>query len=103
MKNETERMRELYDQWQTQGISKQAVCNQNGMGYHKFNYWVKKFRGKNVAEAAPARGFSQISVPPQPELPGQDQQVLAAITFPSGARIELFGSLDASFIRKLIL
>jgi hypothetical protein len=49
MKNETEKMRELYDQWQTQGISKQAFCNQNGMGYHKFNYWVKKFRGKNVA------------------------------------------------------
>jgi hypothetical protein len=102
MKNETEKMRELYDQWRTQGISKQAFCNRNGMGYHKFNYWVKKFGGKNVATAALARGFSQISVP-QPELPGQDQQALAAITFPSGARIELFGFLDASFIRKLIL
>jgi hypothetical protein len=102
MKNETEKMRELYDQWQTQGISKQAFCNQNGMGYHKFNYWVKKFHGKNVATVAPARGFSQISVP-QPELIAPDQQSLAAITFPSGARIELFGSLDASFIRKLIL
>jgi hypothetical protein len=51
---------------------------------------------------APARGFSQISVP-QPGLIAPDQQALAAITFPSGARIELFGSLDASFIRKLIL
>jgi len=102
MKNEKEKMRELYDQWQTQGISKQAFCNQNGIGYHKLNYWVKKFRGKNVAMAAEARGFSQISVP-QPELLDQDQQALAVITFPSGARIELFGSLDASFIRKLIL
>lgn len=102
MKNETEKMRELYDQWQTQGISKQAFCKRNGMGYHKFNYWVKKFHGKNVATMSPPRGFSQISVP-QPELVGQDQQALAAITFPSGARIELFGSLDASFIRKLIL
>lgn len=96
MKTEAEKMRELYDQWQTQGISKQAFCNRNGMGYHKFNYWVKKFRGKN------AHGFSQIPVR-QPELLGQDQQALAAITFPSGARIELFGSLDASFIKKLIL
>lgn len=95
-------MRELYDQWQTQGISKQAFCNQNGIGYHKFNYWVKKFRHKNVATMSPPRGFSQISVP-QPELITQDQQALAAITFPSGARIELFDSLDASFIRKLIL
>jgi hypothetical protein len=51
--------------------------------------------------AAPALGFSQISVP-QPQLIAQDQQALAAITFPSGARIELFGSLDASFIRKLV-
>jgi len=95
-------MRELYDQWQTQGISKQAFCNQNGMGYHKFNYWVKKFRGKNVVTTLPGRGFSQISVA-QPELLVQDQQALAVITFPSGARIELFGSLNASFIRKLIL
>lgn len=95
-------MLELYDQWQTQGISKQAFCNRNGMGYHKFNYWVKKFRGRNVAIISPIRGFSQISVP-QPELLGRDQQALAAITFPSGARVELFDSLDASFIRKLVL
>ena len=95
-------MQELYDQWQTQGISKQAFCNRNGMGYHKFNYWVKKFRGKHAATMSATRGFSQISVP-QPELLGQDQQALAAITFPSGVRIELFGSLDASFIRKLVV
>ena len=102
MKNEAKKMRELYDQWQTQGISKQAFCNQNGMGYHKFNYWVKKFRGKHATTMSATRGFSQISVP-QPELLGQDQQTLAAITFPSGVRIELFGSLDASFIRKLVV
>ena len=102
MKNETEKMRKLYDQWQTQGISKQAFCNQNGMGYHKFNYWVKKFRRKNVAPVELTRGFSQIPVQ-QPDVIEQNQQALAAITFPSGARIELFGSLDASFIRKLIL
>ncbi|MGN7890067.1 IS66 family insertion sequence element accessory protein TnpA [Dyadobacter sp. 22481] len=57
MKNETERMRELYDQWQPQGISKQAAfCNRNTMGYHKFNYWVKKFRGKHVATMPATRG-----------------------------------------------
>ncbi|WP_159467343.1 IS66 family insertion sequence element accessory protein TnpA [Dyadobacter sp. 3J3] len=102
MKNETEKMRDLYDQWQMQGISKQAFCNQNGMGYHKFNYWVKKFRHKNVAPVAPTRGFSQVPVQ-QPDVVEQNQHLLAAISFPSGARIELFGSLDASFIRKLIL
>lgn len=95
-------MRELYDQWQTQGISKQAFCNQNGIGYHKFNYWVKKFRGKNVDTAAPARGFSQIPVE-VPDAIEQSYHALAAITFPSGARIELFGSLDALLIRKLVL
>lgn len=96
-------MRELYDQWQTQGISKQAFCNQNGMGYHKFNYWIKKFRHKNVTPVVPTRGFSQIPVQQSDVVIDQNQQALAAITFPSGARIELFGSLDASFIKKLIL
>jgi hypothetical protein len=102
MKNETENMRELYDQWQSQGVSKQAFCKQNGLGYHKFNYWVKKFSPKNPAAKVPIHGFSQIPVQ-QPDIMVQEQQTLAAITFPSGARIELFGSLDASFIRKLIL
>jgi len=93
-------MRALFDQWQTQGISKQAFCNQNGIGYHKFNYWVKKFRPKKTP--VPTHGFSQIPVQ-QPDVMVQIQQVLAVITFPSGARIELFDSLDASFLRKLIL
>ena len=95
-------MRELYEQWRAQGISKQAFCNQNGMGYHKFNYWVKKFRPKDLSSAVPTRGFSQIPVA-QPDVIEQNQHALAAIIFPSGARIELFGSLDASFIKKLIL
>ncbi|WP_031529667.1 IS66 family insertion sequence element accessory protein TnpA [Dyadobacter crusticola] len=101
MKNETEKMRKLYGQWQTQGISKQAFCNQNGIGYHKFNYWVKKFGTRNSTAVVPARGFSQIPGE-EPEAIEQSQQALAAITFPSGARIELFGFLDASFIRKLV-
>lgn len=102
MKKETEKMRELYDQWQTQGISKQAFCNGNSIGYHKFNYWVKKIRSKNSTPVVSTGGFSQIPVQ-LPDVIEQNQQALAAITFPSGARIELFGSLDASFIKKLIL
>ncbi len=96
-------MRELYDQWQTQGISKQAFCNRNGMGYHKFNYWVKKICRKNDIPVVRTSGFSQIPVQQADVVIEQNQQALAAITFPSGARIELFGSLDASFIKKLIL
>ncbi|TDE08416.1 IS66 family insertion sequence element accessory protein TnpA [Dyadobacter psychrotolerans] len=102
MKNEIEKMRELFDQWQAQGISKQAFCNRNGMGYHKFNYWVKKFRRENASTAVPTRGFSQIPVQ-KPDLIEQKQQALAANTFPSVSRIELFGILDASFIKKLNL
>jgi len=52
-------MLELYDQWQARGINKQAFCNQNGSGYHKFNYWVEKFRRKNVALTIPTRGFNR--------------------------------------------
>lgn len=95
-------MRKLYDQWHAQGISKQAFCKQNGIVYHTFNYWVKKFGKENLIAAAPTRGFSQISIQ-EPELSEQNQHVLAAITFPSGARMELFGPLDASFVKKLIL
>ena len=100
MKNETERMRELYDQWQTQGISKQAFCNQNGISYYKFNYWVKKFRRDNANESISRKGFSQIAIQ-QPPLQQPQRPVLATFVFASGARLELFTALDASFIKEL--
>jgi hypothetical protein len=74
MKNATKKMRELYDQWQTQGISKQAFCNSNGIEYHQFYYWIKKFRRNDVTTVMPIRGFSQKSVQ-QPDVIEQNQQL----------------------------
>lgn len=101
MKNEAKKMRKLYDQWQTQGISKQAFCNQNGIGYHKFNYWVKKFKSEERIGILPVSGFSQIPSN-EPDLAPDEKQAHAVITFPSGARLELSGFLDSSLIRELV-
>ena len=95
-------MRRLYDQWQSQGISKQAFCKQNGIGYHKFNYWVKKFRPKQITAPIQVSGFTQIPFElPVPVL--QSQQIFAAIVFPSGIRLDLFATPEVSFLKELIL
>ncbi|MNL09004.1 hypothetical protein D3C87_1297510 [compost metagenome] len=98
MKTDTEKMRVLYDQWCLEEVSKQLFCNRNGISYYKFNYWVKKFRRDNANESISRKGFSQIAIqqPPLPQRP-----VLATFVFASGARLELFATLDASFIKEL--
>jgi hypothetical protein len=99
MKPDTEQMLRLYDQWRSEGISKQSFCNQNGLGYHKFNYWVKKFRNANADRVVAGKGFSRIAI--QSELSQPHRQALATLIFASGARLELFAELDASFIKEL--
>jgi hypothetical protein len=102
MKNETDKMRRFFDQWQSQGISKQAFCNQNGLGYHKFNYWVKKFRPKQASPTVNVSGFTHIPI----KLPvpiQQSQQIFAAIVFPSGVRLELFAVPEVGFLKEFIL
>lgn len=89
-------MRVLYDQWCLERVSKQPFCNRNGISYYKFNYWVKKFRRDNANESISRKRFSQIAIQ-QPPLP---QRPLLA-TFASGARLELFTTLDSSFIKEL--
>lgn len=92
-------MRRIYDQWCSEGISKQAFCNRNGLGYHKFNYWVKKFRNDNSDSVVARKGFSRIAIHSQLTQP--HSQALATFIFASGARLELFTTLDASFIKEL--
>lgn len=92
-------MRQLYDQWRSEGISKQAFCNQNGLGYHKFNYWVKKFRNDSAERLVAQKGFSRIGIHSQ--LVQTQRPLLATFVFASGARLELFTTPDASFIKEL--
>lgn len=99
MKTDTEQMRQLYEQWCSEDISKQAFCNQNGLVYHKFNYWVKKFRNDSAESPVSQKGFSRIVTHSRLEQP--QRQVLATFVFASGARLELFAALDAAFIREL--
>src|SRR5680860_1282095 len=96
------KMRRLYEQWQSSGISKAAFCRQQGIVNPTFHYWIKKFRGEELPLSPPARsrGFSQIPV--RPVTAAQDQQALAVISFPSGMRVELYSPVEASFLKDLM-
>ena len=42
--NTAEVMFPLVERWQTSGQSQKQFCLDNGIKYHTFTYWVKRFR-----------------------------------------------------------
>jgi hypothetical protein len=83
-----------YSCWKKSGISKKAYCDQHGLGYHTFLYWVAK-----IIPAADAGGsFSQIALNPD-SLPSTAQ---IEIEYPTGTRIRLQGDFTAAYIKSLL-
>ena len=84
-----ENMRQLYDQWQSSGLSMKAFSKQHNITPTTFYYWVKKFNKENIATPGTVdkKGFSQLQV--TGPLSSGEQKALTVIVFPSGIRLEL--------------
>jgi hypothetical protein len=97
METSTNRQLEMeghYRSWKKSGISKRSYCEQQGLGYHTFLYWVAKI---NPA-AESAGGFSQITLPTQ----AQPSAAGIEIEYAKGTRIRLQGGFTAAFIKSLL-
>lgn len=99
MKYDIKKMRHLYKQWQSSGLSKIAFCKQQGIRANTFHYWIKKFRTEDPS-GSPKR-FSQISII-QPIVAEPKQQAVVVINFPSGMSLELFSPVEASYLKDLL-
>jgi transposase-like protein len=101
--NNKEKMRHLYEDWLSCNMSKALFCRQHKIHYTTFYYWVKKFQAEETS--APAsfqdKGFSRISIT-EPASSAQVLQPAAVLIFPSGARLEFFSPLEASFLKSLL-
>lgn len=92
-------MLRLYDQWQASGKSKKDFAVSHGIRPTTFYYWTRKF--EQVRPEA-ASGFHHISI----EEPSYKKQgeLMAAIHYPSGIRLELYSSfqnLSSSYVQLL--
>jgi hypothetical protein len=103
MKDNSKEMRHLYDQWLESKMSRASYCRQQELKYTAFQYWVKKFRkeDKPVPASSQEKGFSRISIT-EPINSGPSQQPTTILILPSGARLEFFSPVEASFLKSLL-
>lgn len=93
-----EQMLSLYQEWQTSGINKRDFAISQGVRPTTFYYWTRKFER---AELSPAGGFQRISMEESYKSPGE---LMAAIQYPSGTRMEIYSSfqhVSASYVQLL--
>ena len=89
-------MRQLYEDWQSSGLSQKAFAQRKQIAPSTFYYWVKKFR--QPVELT-AKGFSPLLLESEPV----GSQPLAVIHYPSGIRIEWQGGTDTLHLLKTLL
>jgi hypothetical protein len=99
---DNKRMRQLYEEWASSGLSLKTYSKQKGISPSTFSYWVGKFRKEKpaISRVNDDQGFSQISALDEQIFPGA--KVAATIHFPSGARLELFYPAGVDYIKALI-
>lgn len=86
-------MQGLYDEWLSSTQSKAAFARQKSIAPSTFYYWTRKFDRTIPRQAV----FQQIRF--TGSSPGQPT---AVIHYPSGARLELYGVMEASYLESLV-
>lgn len=90
----------LYEQWQASGQSKTDFAVSHRINPKVFYYWARKF--EQVSPVTNGAGFHHISIE---ETTNNNQgEIMAAIQYPSGIRLELYSSfqnLNSSYVGLL--
>lgn len=90
-KHDHEQMLSLYSDWQASGKSKTDFAVSQGIRPTTFYYWTRKFEKE---ESGSASGFHRIST--EDLSCGKEGELMAAIQYPSGIRLELYSSFHLS-------
>ena len=90
MKNTSEQMQLVINEWQTSGLSKKEFCRQRNITYQTFHYWCKRLI------SVPATGFTEIRVESSGSIGGCE------VMFPSGARVIFHKEPSAGWLRELL-
>lgn len=99
MRNQ-EAQREMFNMiaaWQQSGVSQKGYCEQQGIRYHVFHYWYKRYRSSRVVDSKP--GFLPLHITPSAPF--------AAVTgieliLADGRRLLFNQPVTADFIKAVI-
>ncbi|MBC8436250.1 MAG: hypothetical protein H8D88_01655 [Bacteroidetes bacterium] len=89
-----EEMRYHIQAWKESKQSKKAYCLENNLPYHKFLYWMNKFRRRQ-------NPIEQSFIPVHMDQQGASLSLELEIAYPNGVRLRV-PSDDIQFIGRLI-
>ena len=88
-------MFEVIAAWQQSGISQKQYCEEQGIRYHVFHYWFRKYREQN--QPSPCSGFIPLEV-----LEQASSFTGIELIIPNGYRILFNQPVSAAFLKQLI-
>ena len=80
-------------QWQASGLSQKKFCLDNGIAFHSFYYWYKRFRIIDKKPAADA--FVPIQVT-------KDNDPFASVSFSNGSTVQIYHAVSVDYLKALI-
>jgi hypothetical protein len=80
-------------QWQQSGLTQKAFCEQQGIAYHVFHYYYKRFRDK---ENIGSHKFIKLHVTPGNVLTNME------LVYPDGKRLLFHQDVSVDFLKALI-
>ena len=87
-------MRQLYEQWRESNRPKAEFAAMHNISANTFYYWVKKF--EESTETGSVSGFQAIT------MVGSFDRPVAVVRYPSGAQVEFYAPVEASYLKSLL-
>jgi hypothetical protein len=85
--------------WQQSGLSQKAYCEQNGIRYHVFHYWYKRYREKQIPQKE--AGFVSLTLPPS-VCSSAAGSAAVELLLPDGKRILFHQMVSPDYLKALI-
>ena len=85
-----------YQNWQNSGLTQIGFCTLHRLGFHKFNYWVRKFERAKEKPVESTSGFLAVAIKKP------TGNCLVEIIRLDGTRIQFHGAVEPSFIKSLL-
>lgn len=82
--------------WQESGLTQRGFCEQEGLNYQMFGYWLKKFRQEASSENGKGKGFIDLNM----EAPAATEGI--SIRYPNGVVLTCSGQLAPHTLKTLI-
>jgi len=83
-------------EWQHSGLSQIGYCQEQGIRFSKFNYWVRKSRPDSIDAA----GFVPIKLERKPA--GVPASPLMELVTTGGNRLKFYSPMDPEFIKSIL-